>query len=207
AIDVFFEDVKINPNKVILDLYLPELKAGDRIVAKEISLKVLGKDKICIIGENGTGKTTLMRRIHEALQEREDLKVGYMPQNYDEMMDMSQTPLSFLWDGKIAEERSRVQSCLGALKFTTEEMEHRIGDLSEGQKCKILLLKLILDRCDVLLLDEPTRNLSPLSNPRIRSILKEYKGTIIAVSHDRKFIEEVADRICLLKDGQLTVLD
>lgn len=207
AIDVFFEDVKINPNKAILDLYLPELKAGDRIVAKEISLKVLGKDKICIIGENGTGKTTLMRKIHEVLQEREDLKVGYMPQNYDEMMDMSQTPLSFLWDGKIAEERSRVQSCLGALKFTTEEMEHRIGDLSEGQKCKILLLKLILDRCDVLLLDEPTRNLSPLSNPRIRSILKEYKGTIIAVSHDRKFIEEVADRICLLKDGQLTVLD
>ena len=57
-----------------------------------------------------------------------------------------------------------IQSFLGALKFTTEEMSHKINELSEGQKCKILIVKMILDKCDVLLLDEPTRNLSPLSH-------------------------------------------
>ncbi len=207
AIAVSFDQVKINPNKVILDLHLNELKAGDRLLARDIDMKVLGRDKVCIIGDNGSGKTTLLRKIYGILKEREDLKIGYVPQNYDEMMDMEVTPVFFLMDGGNKAEQDRVCTLLGSFKFTAEEMEHRIADLSEGQKCKIYIASLILKNCNVLILDEVTRNLSPLSGPRIRQILCDYEGTIISVSHDRKYIEEVANSIYELKDGSLVMLD
>ena len=86
------------------------------------------------------------------------------------------------------------QTLLGCLKFTKEEMEHKIKDLSEGQKAKLSLLKIIIENNNVLVLDEPTRNLSPLSNPTIRELLNSYHGAVISVSHDRKFIAEVCDQ-------------
>ena len=70
-------------------------------------------------------------------------------------------------------------------------MISNIKDLSNGTKAKLFLIKLVLNKCNVLILDEPTRNVSPLSNPIIRRVLSEYKGTIISVSHDRKYIDEV----------------
>ena len=206
AIDIFFPDVALNPGKVIVDLQIPVLSAGDRILAKDLSLYVSGADKLCIIGPNGSGKSTLMRIIRNHLNEKPELKVGYMPQNYREVMDYSQTPTAFLNPERLREKDAMVNSYLGALKFTTEEMTHDIDSLSEGQKCKLLLLKLIVEGCEVLLLDEPTRNLSPLSNPRVREMLADYKGSIIAVSHDRKFINEVSTRIVSLENGELKAL-
>ncbi|MBR3250752.1 MAG: ABC-F family ATP-binding cassette domain-containing protein [Erysipelotrichaceae bacterium] len=207
AIDVFFEKVDINPNKVILDLKLDELKIQDRVLAKDISLHVQGKDKICIIGDNGTGKSTLIRIIKEKLFKREDIKAGYMPQNYYEVLDYSLYPLDLLWDKRSIEQRARIQSFLGALRFTSEEMQHPIAGLSDGQRCKILLIKLILDKCDVLILDEPSRNLSPLSGPIIRKILNEFNGCIISVSHDRRYINEVANKVYELDVQGLHLLD
>ena len=195
AIDIFYENVDINPNKVILDLHLDELKIDNRLLSQNINLKVFGSDKICIIGENGCGKSTLIKRIHGILRERNDITLGYIPQDYQDVMEMELTPVEYLWDGYDHELRSRIQSCLGALKFTPEEMTHKMTDLSEGQKCKILIIKTILEKVDVLLLDEPTRNLSALSNPVFRSILDHFEGCIIAVSHDRRFISEVADKV------------
>ena len=207
AIDIFFEDVKLNPDKVILDLHLKELRSADKLLVKDLDLKVLGKDKVCIIGDNGTGKTTLLKDIYERLKDREDIRVGYMPQNYQELLDYEKKPLDFLWDRRSVDERKRIQTFLGTLKFTSEEMEHRISELSEGQKCKILLAKMILEKKDVLILDEPSRNLSPLSNPQLRKMLSDFKGCIIAVSHDRKFIFEAADKVYELRDRRLSLLE
>ena len=89
------------------------------------------------------------------------------------------------------------------MKFTKEEMQGKIQDLSNGTKAKLFLLKFILDECNVLLLDEPTRNLSPLSNPVIRNVLKNYPGAIISISHDRKFLFEVIDEIYHLDENGL----
>ena len=204
AINVFFDDVKINPNKVIIDYKLDALKIDDKTLCKDIELTILGKDKVCIIGDNGTGKTTLIKTIYEELKNRDDIKLGYMPQNYDEVMDYNLTPIEFLTEGDI--KRSVAQTYLGSLKFTTEEMSHKISDLSQGQKCKILIIRMILDKCDVLLMDEPTRNLSPLSNPRLREILINYKGSIISISHDRKYIDEVCNKIYKIEDNKLSLL-
>lgn len=91
---------------------------------------------------------------------------------------------------------------MGNMNLKREEMIGDMTKLSGGSKAKLCLLKLMVDDCDVLLLDEPTRNVSPLSNPVIRKALKQYQGCIISVSHDRKYIEEVADTVYLLEqDG------
>lgn len=92
---------------------------------------------------------------------------------------------------------------LGNMKFTREEMISNIKDLSNGTKAKLFLVKLVLDKCDVLILDEPTRNISPLSNPVIRKVLNEYKGTIISVSHDRKYINQVVNAFYILTPNGL----
>lgn len=196
AINIFFEDIDINPNKIILDIHLDELRAGNKLLSENINLYVRGDDKICIIGDNGSGKTTLMKLLLQELGQRTDIKVGYMSQNYYEILDYGISPVSYLRE--ICDDRSKVQSLLGSLKFTTEEMTHNISELSEGQKCKIILAGLILGKCNVLLLDEPTRNLSPLSNPEVREMLINYGGCIIAISHDRLFIDEVCDKVYLL---------
>ena len=193
AIEIFFNDVLLNPNKVLLDESIPELKAGGRVLAKDLRFRMEGRDKVCIIGENGCGKTTLLKVLYERLLEKPELRCAYMPQNYHEVLNEEESPIVYL--NRISDDRTRSASLLGSLRFTTEEMTHRIADLSEGQKCKTLLAGLILSDPDVLVLDEPTRNLSPLSGPQLRQILRDYKGAVLSVSHDRLFIGEVVDTV------------
>jgi len=82
-------------------------------------------------------------------------------------------------------------------------MDHAVAELSGGQRAKLYFAKMILDRAEVLVLDEPTRNLSPLSGPEIRAALQDFGGCIIAVSHDRKFIAEVFQEVLSLDEEGL----
>ena len=111
------------------------------------------------------------------------------------MMNPKQNAVEFLTIEGTKEEHTRIRTYLGSMNFTAEEMYHPILDLSGGQRAKLYFSKMILENAEVLVLDEPTRNLSPLSGPEIRSALKDFGGAIIAVSHDRKFIAEVFDRV------------
>lgn len=207
AIFIKFGENAILPNgKVVLDFYLPELKIAERVLAKEVSLYVRGPEKICIIGKNGCGKTTLLRQIAEELKSRSDLKVAYMPQNYEESLDLSQTPVDFLTVIGSKEENSKIRTYLGSMKYTPDEMEHPIADLSGGQKAKLLLLQMSMSGSNVLILDEPTRNFSPLSNPVVRQMLKGFGGAILSISHDRKYMEEVADKVYELTEKGLELI-
>lgn len=185
----------LSNGKTVLDLKLLELCAGDRRLCGEIELKLVGPKKICIIGENGAGKTTLIRHIADALLPRSDLKTVYMPQDYADGLSLEKTPVEFLCRVGDKDERSRIQTFLGSMRYTQDEMHRRARELSGGQKAKLLFLKIILDGANVLILDEPTRNFSPMSNPVIRALLRDFGGAIIAVSHDRRFIEEVCDEV------------
>lgn len=199
-IHFFFEDAWIPKNKIILKLDLSELQVERRHLASKIHLEIIGNTHLCIIGKNGSGKSTLLKKIYEELKNRTDIKVGYMPQNYDDIFKKEETVLEFLTKNQIDITTSRMY--LGNMNFTREEMTSKIKDLSNGTKAKLILISLVLTECNVLILDEPTRNVSPLSNPVIRKVLKEFNGTIISVSHDRKYLEEVIDEVFLLtKDG------
>lgn len=189
--------------KRVLELYREALYTGERILAKPIQLSVIGPERVGIVGKNGVGKTTLMREIWEELKNRRDIRVFYMPQNYEECLDEKQTPVEFLTKSGNKEEISRVRTYLGSMKYTADEMSHPLGELSGGQKAKLLLLKISLEGCDVLLLDEPTRNVSPLSNPVVRTLLRNFKGAIISISHDRKYIQEVCTVVYELTESGL----
>ncbi len=181
--------------KEVLDYELDQLTADGKLLAEKIHLRIRGPEKVCIIGKNGVGKTTLLKRIAQELLGRKDLHAAYMPQNYGELLPGEKTPLDFLQTKGDKEELTRIRTWLGSMKFTAEEMEHPIRELSGGQKAKLFFMKMSLEESDVLILDEPTRNFSPMSNPVIRRILADYQGTILCVSHDRKFIEEVCTEV------------
>lgn len=126
-----------------------------------------------------------------------------MPQNYEDLLGNYQKVLDFLVPDKSEMNLTRARMFLGNMKFTKEEMTNDISSLSNGTKAKLIIMKFVLDEKNVLILDEPTRNVSPLSNPVIRRTLKEFKGTIISVSHDRKYIKEVANKVYLLTEDGL----
>ena len=197
----FDERLTVPAGKVVLDFSLDRLEApGEegqegRVLARNVSLFVKGGEKVCIVGRNGAGKSTLLKAVAEELLKRTDVKTAYMPQNYEEQMDPGKTPVEYLSVTGDKEELTRIRTYLGSMKYTKEEMERPISALSGGQKAKVFLLKLSMSGANVLLLDEPTRNFSPLSNPVIRQVLKDFGGAIISASHDRKYIEEVCDRV------------
>ncbi len=201
----FGEDIQVPSGKWVLNLTMEELcvPAGKnapeasegRILAEQIRLQVRGAEKICITGSNGAGKTTLLRYIAAELLARTDIRAAYMPQNYEELLDMDITPVEYLSVTGDKEEQTRISTYLGSMKYTREEMSHPIRELSGGQKAKVFLLQLSMSGAEVLILDEPTRNFSPLSNPVIREVLSAYGGAILSISHDRKYIREVCDKV------------
>lgn len=196
-ITIRFEKQQAMPaGKIVLDLSLPELYSPDgTLLSKDIALHVRGPEKICIIGINGVGKTTLIRKIAADLQNRDDLSVFYMSQDYKETLPTDICPVDYLAPSGRKDDVTLVRTYLGSMKYTAEEMFHPIHELSGGQKAKLLLLKISLSAVNVLILDEPTRNFSPLSAPEIRRILKSFTGAIISISHDRKYISEVCSKV------------
>lgn len=206
----FGSQTSIPNGKIVLDFALDTLSVPasedsqePRILARNIHLFIQGSEHICITGQNGCGKTTLMRILAKELLQRTDIKAAYMPQNYEELLDLEQTAVEFLSDGS-KESISMMRTYLGSMKFTADEMMHPMRELSGGQRAKVMLLYLDTSGCDVLLLDEPSRNFSPLSNPVIRHMLADYQGAIISISHDRKYIAEVCDKVYELTGDGLT---
>ena len=173
-------------------------------------LEVEWGDKVGIIGNNGMGKSTLLKTI---LGKMPSLKgkitlddraqTGYYAQAHEEM-DHSKILLDEV-ASKTDESEEKVRSVLGALLFEPFEVEKkRIADLSGGERARAALAELILRKVNFLLLDEPTNHLDLPSKEVITKVFKEYKGTILLVSHDRYILNEVCNRIWEVKDGKLT---
>lgn len=168
------------------------------VLVDSLSFTLNDGERLALIGEEGNGKSTLLHLIRNALEKRSDLRVFYMPQDAGDLLDFSLSPVELLSPSGKKEERSRAGILLGSMKFTADEMNHPSAGLSGGQKAKLMFLMMAESGANVLLLDEPTRNLSPLSGPVIRELLAEYPGCIITVSHDRRLIQEVCTRTVTL---------
>ena len=191
------------PSKTVLDLDLPELTAPGRTLARDLRLIVRGREKVAIIGRNGAGKSTLLRHIAGILREKQDIRLFVMPQDPSDLFDMRATPVDMLTQTGDGAERAEIRTHLGSLQFTAEEMAHPCEGLSGGQKAKLMFLMMARSGANVVLLDEPTRNLSPLSGPVIRQLLCDFEGCVIAVSHDRLFLSQVCTRLVELTPGGL----
>lgn len=204
AVQLFFDkSIDIPKGKTVIETQIVDLKAGETVLIERAFLSVKGGEHICFVGKNGSGKTTLLKHLYELLKHRTDISVAYMPQDYSELLDKDKTPIEFLMREATKDEKTYVSTLLGSMKYTQDEMHHPLDALSGGQKAKLLIAKMILDKNNVLLLDEPTRNFSPLSSPVIRDVLKTFGGTIISVSHDRLYLSEVCSKLYKLENKTL----
>lgn len=208
AILTTFDPVRaaLPAGKAVLRLDEPELTAGDRVLARDVRLWVTGPEKIGIVGRNGAGKSTLLKRAAEELLPRGDLRAAWMPQDYGGLLLGEKTSVDILAPSGKRDEVTRARTLLGSMKYKAEEMEHPAAGLSGGQRAKLLFLAMVLQGSNVLLLDEPTRNFSPLSAPVIRGVLAQFPGCIISVSHDRAYLDQVCRRVLELGEDGLREL-
>ncbi len=181
--------------KTVLRLDLPELRTGEQVLSRNLRLWVTGPEKIGIIGANGAGKSTLLKLVADELLPRTDLRAAYMAQNYGDQLLEEKTPVDILAPSGKRDDITQARTLLGAMKYKAEEMEHPAAGLSGGQRAKLLFLSMVLNGSNVLVLDEPTRNFSPLSAPIIRQVLADFPGCIISVSHDRLYLSQVCGRV------------
>lgn len=181
---------------------------GEKVLAKGINLTLRRGEKAALLGANGTGKTTLLKTI---LGEIDPLKgkakignrvqIGYFSQSYDRLNPKQTLLEDFVIEYGFTEERTR--SMLGGMLFHGDDVFKEIGTLSGGQKARLVLLKLVLDGANCLVLDEPTNHLDIMARETVEAALNAFDGTVLVVSHDRYFVNEVADRIWEIEDGQV----
>ncbi len=182
-----FDAPPLSKQKVVLDIKNEHVYD----LIQNIHFFVQGQDKVLILGENGCGKSLFMNQLYQQVKHRNDLIVGYMPQNYRDLFKENDTPISFL--RSYVDSLTDIQTMLGNLKFTVDEMNQSIFDCSYGQQAKVFLASFVLRKCNVIILDEPTRNLSPLSQPVLIRSLQDFKGCLLCVTHDRNLIEGLKD--------------
>lgn len=204
AIITRFDPTVIIPNgKTVLNIQLDTLFIHDRVLAPRLKLQVMGPRKIGIIGQNGVGKSTLLNLLYEQMRYRTDIIIGYMPQNYAAVLPYEKSAVEFLVPSQRKEEVTNARTYLGNLNFTPHEMMSKIKQLSGGQQAKLLYLNMVLTRANVLILDEPTRNFSPLSVSVVNEALRDFGGAIISISHDRSYLKQVCDEVYQLDNNGL----
>ena len=191
-------------------LVLEELSVGygENILLKDINLVLRKGEKTALLGPNGAGKTTLLKTILGELSPvtgkakiGNRVKIGYFSQSY-ERLDPNQTLLdNFLTEYGYTTEHTR--SLLGGMLFHGDDVFKEIGTLSGGQKARLVLLKLVLDGANLLILDEPTNHLDIAAREAVEAALEAFDGTVLVVSHDRYFINEVASRIWEIDNQQV----
>ena len=178
---------------------------GERVLFSNVDLKVEGGERIAILGDNGTGKSTFIKCLlgdedcQGKIQFGPTVKWGYLPQiiKFDH-------PERSLYDTMLYEKNCTPQMArdrLGAFLFQGEDVFKRVGDLSGGEQSRLRLCMLMDEKINLLILDEPTNHLDIASREWVEAAIEEFEGVLIFVSHDRYFIEKFAERIWLLEDG------
>ena len=207
-IRLFFSDIQpLAATKVLVRLENETLSIGEKILAQGLHLTVRGQEKIGIIGPNGVGKSTLLAMLHQLLSDKREISLEFMPQDYHKKLQLDLSPVAYLSHTGQKEELQKIQSHLASLNFSYPEMHHQIRSLSGGQQGKLLLLDLVLRKPNFLILDEPTRNFSPTSQPEIRKLFATYPGGLVTVSHDRRFLKEVCTSLYRMTEDGLEVVD
>lgn len=181
---------------------------GENVLLKNIDLVLRRGEKTALLGPNGAGKTTLLKTVLGELSPLAGkakignrVKIGYFSQSY-ERLDPNQTLLdNFLTEYGYTTEYTR--SLLGGMLFHGDDVFKEIGTLSGGQKARLVLLKLVLDGANLLILDEPTNHLDIAAREAVEAALEAYDGTVLVVSHDRYFINEIANRIWEIDNQQV----
>lgn len=179
----------------------------DKQLFKNVDIHIRKGERVFIIGGNGCGKTTLFRILtgKTPMDSGEydygaNVEIGYFDQ-MQQNLDLSKTALDEVWDTFPNMTQTEVRSVLASFLFKGDEVFKPLSKMSGGERARVSLLKLMLKGSNFLLLDEPTNHLDASSREELEKTLLDYSGTMLIVSHDRYFINKIADRILLLTNN------
>ncbi|WP_053361080.1 Vga family ABC-F type ribosomal protection protein [Bacillus sp. FJAT-27251] len=195
-------------NRIIFRVEKLKGQIGKKALWREASFQVRGGDKLAIIGANGSGKTTLLKKLlseEKGITISPAVKVGYFSQNID-ILDVEKSILENV-SSDSSQEESIIRTVLARLHFFRDDVHKPVGVLSGGERVKVALAKLFVSDLNTLVLDEPTNFLDLQSVEALESLLKDYSGSVLFVSHDRRLVENVASSILEISNGEIKLFE
>ncbi|PQL92141.1 ATP-binding cassette domain-containing protein [Apibacter sp. wkB309] len=199
----------ITPGKIIFKAENLGKSFDTHTIFENANFYIERGEKIAFIGQNGQGKTTMARIMDGLLSYQGKLEIGYnvqigyFAQNQSEELNGSKTILEEAEDSATEESRPKVRDLLGSFLFQGDEVHKKVSVLSGGERNRLALCKLLLRPFNTLIMDEPTNHLDIQSKAILKHALKNFTGTLILVSHDREFLDDLADKIFEFRNGEV----
>ncbi|NHM06302.1 ABC-F family ATP-binding cassette domain-containing protein [Flavobacterium sp. CYK-4] len=175
---------------------------GDHVVFKDANMVVERGQKVALVGKNGEGKSTMIKAIMKEIQPDSgkveighNAQIGYFAQNQASLLDENLTVFETIDTIAVGDIRTQIKNLLGAFMFSGDDTTKKVKVLSGGEKTRLAMIKLLLEPVNVLILDEPTNHLDMKTKDIIKDALKDFDGTLILVSHDRDFLDGLAEKV------------
>jgi len=175
---------------------------GDHVVFNNANMVIERGQKVAFVGKNGEGKSTMIKAIMKEidydggkLEIGHNVQIGYFAQNQAALLDGELSIFDTIDQIAVGDVRTKIKDLLGAFMFKGDDIQKKVKVLSGGEKTRLAMIKLLLEPVNVLILDEPTNHLDMKTKDIIKDALKDFDGTLILVSHDRDFLDGLAEKV------------
>jgi len=181
----------------------------DHVVFHNANMSISRGEKVCFVGRNGEGKSTMIKSILGEIEVEgqctlgHNVKVGYFAQNQAALLDENLTIFQTVDEVAKGDIRTQIKNILGRFMFKGDDIDKKVGVLSGGEKTRLAMVKLLLEPVNLLILDEPTNHLDLKSKDVLKEALLEFDGTLILVSHDRDFLQGLANKVFEFKEKRV----
>ncbi len=213
-VDVVRMNIKFPPaprsGQVVVEAIDAGQSFGEKHVFSNADIQVQRGEKIALVGRNGEGKTTFVRQIlgdliatRGTVKAGHNVNIGYFAQNQDDLMDGDFTVYDTLDRVAVGDIRTRLRDILGSFLFRGEDIDKKVSVLSGGERSRLAMARLMLEPYNLLILDEPTNHMDMISKEILKNALKNYDGTVIIISHDREFLDDLVSVIYEFRDGRV----
>lgn len=182
---------------------------GELVVFKNASMTIARGEKVCFVGRNGEGKSTMIKAIMKEIEVEgtchlgHNVKVGYFAQNQASLLDPDLSIFETVDETAQGDVRTQIKNILGRFMFSGDDIHKKVSILSGGEKTRLAMVKLLLEPVNLLILDEPTNHLDLKSKDVLKEALRTFDGTLILVSHDRDFLAGLAQKVFEFKDQRV----
>jgi len=202
--------ISVQPGKVVFEIENLSKNYDEKVVLKEVNLLIERGSKLAFVGQNGQGKTTLakimvgeLKHNNGVCKKGHNVQIGYFAQNQAEYLDGEKTVLQTMEDAANDTNRVKVRDMLGAFLFGGDTVDKKVKVLSGGERNRLAICKMLLQPFNVLVMDEPTNHLDIASKNVLKKALLDFEGTLIVVSHDRDFLQNLTNKVYEFKDHKI----
>ncbi len=201
--------VSTTPGKVVLEIEKASKNYGEKQVLQNIDLLIERGSKIAFVGQNGQGKTTLAKMVvgeipfEGNIRLGHNVQLGYFAQNQANYLDGELSVVDTMFNAANDSNRMKIRDILGSFLFRGDEVDKKVKVLSGGERNRLALAKMLLSDFNVLVMDEPTNHLDIKSKNVLKKALQNFEGTLIIVSHDRDFLQDLTDKVYEFKNKSI----